>query len=453
MNTTFNAGLAYSEYRQKRAAYIVAAIVAFVMSSYFVVGYLAGDLLFWDWDISQIMNGGVGIGICFVMTAYQFILYSQGNIKGGKKATIVAVCVAVGFSLLSEVGQGMERDHVRMETKSQQSPTYQAIVGSITGSGGTTGHPYSSQLSTAQMKLARCKQKVSDGLWTDCIESTARLNSVQAMIQDYYQQNKEHAVTLANTAKTMEKDESNYHPLVSLIKGAVGSTGVVASFVLSLILISFFEYAFHYLGRQLAEARAELLRHGYDVTRKERKVPLSFGGGSDNTTPSPTNNTWNDTLSKSGLDSPDDDALNQGADPDQVQRIVNRAQGVPQQPQTVQGTLSEPSEGTLSHEQKRVIFDRLYAEIKPLVTAGDIKPTVRPMTDAVNSSVRANHKELGIKANQFNKPERQLIAQKILSTMEQDNIIERNTEGGVGKPKYILSGKYKVNVNGGEMAA
>ena len=50
---TFNAGLAYAEYNQRKAAYIMAAIVAFTMSSYFVVGYLAGDLLFWTWDIPR----------------------------------------------------------------------------------------------------------------------------------------------------------------------------------------------------------------------------------------------------------------------------------------------------------------------------------------------------------------------------------------------------------------
>ncbi|MEZ5452324.1 MAG: hypothetical protein R3E93_05820 [Thiothrix sp.] len=78
-------------------------------------------------------NGFVGIGITAVMTSYQFFLYSQGDVEGGKKATPIAVCVAVGFSLLSEVGQGMERDTIRMETKSQESPAYKAIVGALSG--------------------------------------------------------------------------------------------------------------------------------------------------------------------------------------------------------------------------------------------------------------------------------------------------------------------------------
>lgn len=160
MDTKFNAGLAYAEFKQRRSAYIAAACVAFLMSSYFVVGYLAGSLLIWEWTASQWLNGIVAVGLTGVMTAYQFFLYSQGDIEGGRKATILAVCVAVGFSLLSEIGQGMERDHIRMETKSLESPTYKALVGNLAGAtGSSAGHPYAADLQQAEMKLARCRRK------------------------------------------------------------------------------------------------------------------------------------------------------------------------------------------------------------------------------------------------------------------------------------------------------
>ena len=76
----------------------------------------------------------------------------------------------------------------------------------------------------------------------------------------------------------MEKDESNYHPLVNLIRESMATTGTVASFLLSLLLISFFEYAFHYLGGQYAEQRALLLCHGYDITRQQRQPPRLADG-------------------------------------------------------------------------------------------------------------------------------------------------------------------------------
>ena len=428
MQTTFNAGLAYSEYRSIRFSYINAAIVAFIMSSYFVVGYLAGDLLFWAWDIAQGMNGGVGVGICLVMTSYQFILYARGDVKGGRKATIVAVCVAVGFSLLSEVGQGMERDHVRMETRSIESPTYKAIVGQIGTTTGVTGHPYSSQLASAKMKLARCQQNVSTGLWADCVESTARLTSVQDMIQQHYQQNQQHSVTLANTAKTMEKDESNYHPLVNLIRGSFGSTGVFASFILSLILISFFEYAFHYLGRQLAASRAELLANGYDVTQKTRKIPLSFRTQT-NKEALPPADTWNNELSKSGIDSPDDDVLNQAADPEQIKRIVDAGQSVSNTSEkasddrvhTVPNTFKQPAE-------------QLYKVWVKMLRSGDIKPTVRPAREFISKTLCQQIKTETLTPTQIN-----LIAMDWFKQAENTGVLLDNPKGGVGKPKYIIA--------------
>ena len=326
----FNAGLAYSDYKQRQNAYRMAAMVAFVMSSYFVVGYLAGDLLFWQWDVSQWMNGVVGVGICAVMTRYQFILYAQGDIAGGSKATILAVCVAVGFSMLSEIGQGMERDHVRMETRSIESPTYQAIVNKL-GAAGTAASPYPAQLAEAEMKLARCQQNVNAGKWKDCVESTARVQAIQNAIALHYQQNQQQALALATTAKQMEKDESNYHPLVSLIKSSLEITAVVASFLLSLALIAFFEYAFHYLGRQLASTRELLLSNGYDVTRKARKAPRTLANAEIPETRIPDDVTRTNTdhghpcNTDKNTDTSGPEMATNGADTDQMECLLSEA--------------------------------------------------------------------------------------------------------------------------------
>ncbi|MEZ5452878.1 MAG: hypothetical protein R3E93_08715, partial [Thiothrix sp.] len=278
MEKQFNAGLAYSDFKQRQFFYILAAFVAFTMSSYFVVGYLAGSLKPWEWDAGQWMNAFVGIGITAVMTGYQFVLYSAGNVEGGKKATVVAVCVAVGFSLLSEVGQGMERDNIRMETKSQESPTYKAIVGALVGSTGAAYNPYSADLQSAEMKLARCQERLRQGKEKDCIQSQARVEAVNKMIANADQQSQSKALALAESAKTMERDEKNYHPLVNLIRETLFVSGTIGSFMLSLTLISFFEYAFHYLGGQYAKAREYLMQNGYDVTRKLRQPPRKHDG-------------------------------------------------------------------------------------------------------------------------------------------------------------------------------
>ena len=274
----FNAGLAYSEFQQRKAAYIIAAITAFLMSAYFVVGYFAGHLRIWEWDGSQWAQAVPSIGLVGVMTAYQFFLYSQGDVAGGKKATYIAVFVAVAFSLLSEIGQGMERDNIRMETKSQQSPTYLATLEAIKGATGASYNPYAADLQTAQMKLAQCQQRMAQGKEKHCEGSKARVDAVNQMIATSNASSQQRALALAGTAKTMEKDETNYHPLVNFIRETLGATGTIASFMLSLTLISFFEYAFHYLGGQFAKARAHLMNHGYDVTRKLRQPPRRFDG-------------------------------------------------------------------------------------------------------------------------------------------------------------------------------
>lgn len=129
MNTTpFNPGIAYSVYHQRLIVYAVSALTAFLMSAYFVVGYLVGNIHCWLWGQDQWANALPGIGITFAMTAFQAILYANHR-SARKSMTILSIGVAAGFSILSELGQGMERDNIRMETKSIESPAYQALVG------------------------------------------------------------------------------------------------------------------------------------------------------------------------------------------------------------------------------------------------------------------------------------------------------------------------------------
>ena len=273
MMNTFNAGLAFHEFKQVKAAYVLAAAVAFLMSSYFVVGYLCGSLEAWHWGASEWLNGIVAIGLTGTMTAFQFFLYAKGDIGAGRASTILAVCVAAGFSLLSEVGQGVERDNIRMESKSIESPTYQAIVSKLENSSNGF-NPYAYRLERATTLLAQCRENVSAGIWKDCNESEARVTAVEKMIQQHNQANESKTLALANLAKNLERDENNYHPLVNFIRQFFGVAGITASFLLSLIIIGFFEYAFHYLGGRYASAKALLLKHGFDVTVRERVTPL-----------------------------------------------------------------------------------------------------------------------------------------------------------------------------------
>ncbi|MEZ5452323.1 MAG: hypothetical protein R3E93_05815 [Thiothrix sp.] len=52
-HNTFNAVWHSATSSNASSFYILAAAVAFAMSSYFVVGYSAGNLLPWTWDSGQ----------------------------------------------------------------------------------------------------------------------------------------------------------------------------------------------------------------------------------------------------------------------------------------------------------------------------------------------------------------------------------------------------------------
>jgi len=91
--------------------------------------------------------------------------------------------------------------------------------------------------------------------------------------------------------------------------------------------------------------------------------------------------------------------------------------------------------------QKR-FYKLIYTEVRNMILNGEIKPTIRPVTEAVTDIIKRKADLLGIKASMMGKPQRQHIAESILAGLEQETIVERNTQGGVGKPKYVLADKY-----------
>lgn len=417
--TTFNAGYEYAEFLTRKRFFHLAAAMAFLMSSYFVVGYLAGNILIWTWDISQWMNGIVGIGITGTMTGFQLILYSQGDVKKASAMTVLATIVAVSFSLLSEVGQGMERDHIRMETKSAQSGTYQAVQQQIAnGAGAVGGHPYSAALASAEMKLARCHDNVASGKWKDCVKSTARVKSIKAQIDDYYARAGTATIGLIQESKKLEKDENNYHPLVNLMRDWFAVSGVFGSFMIAFFMIALFEFAFHYLGKAYAYQRDRLVAHGYDVTNKKRIIP---------------NKTKPESLPSSGAESSPPQPQNQPAleHSDTVERVEIQEE-LPLPSSGVSPRTSTPdTRKPLQGKGGKPFTDDLYEKLKALVKAGQVNPTFRP--------IKATLKSWEVEGSD-NK--RQAVAATALDRMFDDGILKLNPEngkGGLNKSKYILA--------------
>lgn len=284
MTTQFNAGMAYSKYKSRQLVFYVAAFTAFLMSSYFMVTYFAGDLDVLNWTADQWKQAIASLGVTFVMTAFQFVLYSD-NKKGKATAmTVFAALVAVFFAFLTEIGQGMEREEQRMMQRSVESPTYQAMlekIGSLTSSA-PTANPYAADIAAAQMKYNQCLERLAKGREPHCEGSKGRLESYQQQAREHAQQAQQSststATALFNEAKGMEKDESNHHPLVKLMIDWFGVSSVSSSFIISLLIIGAFEFAFHFLGGKYGEARDDLEKAGYLTTRRIMQPPRKADG-------------------------------------------------------------------------------------------------------------------------------------------------------------------------------
>lgn len=81
-------------------------------------------------------------------------------------------------------------------------------------------------------------------------------------------------------------------------------------------------------------------------------------------------------------------------------------------------------------------------EVRSRIINGELKPTVRPVTDAVTEVIRHHTQALGLQPSLIGKPERQKIAEKILTKLEQEAVLTINPEQGIGKPKYLLASRW-----------
>lgn len=275
-STPFNPALAYADYKSKLLAFLVASVTAFLASAYFTIGYFAGHLRFYEYGYTEWLNFLVGFGITLALTLFQAFLYARDKGKNGGKAALLATIVAVSFGFLSEVGQGMERDEARMLARSANSGTYQAVINALKQAPQAHSNPYAIPLSNAESRLSQCLEKLSRGLTLHCEGDKARVASLQESAKQAETTASTSSLALVNKSKELERDEKNYHPLVTLARTTLGLPAIVASFLVSLIIVGFFEFAFHHLGQNYAESKSVLLANGYDVSKKAREIPYKL---------------------------------------------------------------------------------------------------------------------------------------------------------------------------------
>jgi hypothetical protein len=442
--------------RKAEAWLMVAAIAAFLASAFFVVKYFVGGEMTPDsWSGEQWANAFLGLAITAVITSAQAFLYASGY-KG--HAAVIATFIVVFFGVFSEISQSMEREDASVRARSEQSAVFQATLGSISTL--STAPSYStaasSELARAQQKAAsiqtridnknRCQSCESETFRTlrqQLADAKGRVAAAQARVDMEVKANSTaNAAALQSaitTAKALEYDEDKHYAMIRLLKQLFGVTGIWASFLFSIIIIGTFEYAFHFVGSYVADHKRALLMLGRDAQGKRIN-------NEEFSNPAPSEAALQDGKNAIPEDRGNDlrEEYLDWVSPEQAEPAAPVKSAAASEPKAQQTT----DTGGQVHDftQKR-FFKLIYTEVRNLILNGEIKPTVRPVTDAVTTIIRRKSHLLGIKPSLMGKPQRQQIAQSILQHLEQETVVTRNQEGGVGKPKYVLSPKYMQAVN------
>lgn len=399
--------------------------------------------------------------------------------------TVVGILAFAGV-VYEAISSSSQQQHIS-HSNAENSKTFNAISGS--NATVATGGAYAGRIAKAEQRLASCEKKVASGAWSDCAESEANLKSLLGSEKRAQQAAQDASIAAIETKTKAISDlkEESYKPVYKAIRDGFDVTIAIAVMSVMVFVAVIFEISHLLLilfQSQKIQRREGLkqslinLEAAYmqltgkafksedfkdesvlnmDDMREHSPSPIGFGtpataqfkyqqrepetkqpmGFTPWTNEKPTpkkenpKSTWNAELSKSGIDSPTDPAMNQQADQVQIERIVERGQTVP-------GTVSESVPGTLSNR----VYKLIYTEVRQQVLDGIIRPTVRPVTDAVTTVMKENSQLFGMKPSDIGKPKRQKLAEVILEQLEQENIVVRNTEGGVGKPKYVLAEKY-----------
>lgn len=420
----------------------IAALAAFLASAFFVVKYfVGGDMTPETWTSEQWMNALLGLGITAVITAAQAFLYASGY-KGS--AAIVATFIVVFFGLFSEISQSMEREDATVRHRSESSAVFQAAVGSI-GSLANSAASISNEqraLADTQAQLAYWQDlKTQKNENHEAVKYSHR--TLDRKITDYERklESYHHQVNLQdktrsnllnsaiNQAKQLEYDEDKHYAMIRLIKDFLGVTGIWASFLFSVIIIGTFEYAFHFVGAYVADHRAALLLMGRDSHGHLINVPSDI--------PLVAQQAGRGVIPKDHANQLRDEYLD-WVSPDRSERTS--ASMPTENLQKLEGVTIE--EHKVADMTQKRFFKIIYTDVRNRILNGAVKPTIRPVTEAVSAIIREKGERMGIKASLMGKPQRQEIAEAILRTLEQETVVELNADGGVGKPKYVLAPKY-----------
>lgn len=417
-------------------------IAGALLTGTFAVQFFAGSDDPSSFTTSQMVYAGIGCIMTLAITMAQKSLYSSIHTS---KAGLLITFLILLFVIFSEIATSSERTDMLVKHRSENSQIYQGVVGAINNptapaNTNTAGLAEAQAAAAkAQVEIEACERHRSKGQARvdKCLRiergnlaaAEGRIKAIQGQNEFMANSAIQMKMQLVDKAKELQYDEDQNPAIIKFLKALFGGAILYSMIFASLIIVVAFESGFHFTGTRRAVVRyAILLKQGVNDSIKQpdplpaqKKTQL---------------NQWNSKLAESGIDSPADPAMNQQADKDQIERIVERGRNTAD---TVPGTVPEGVPGTVSGR----VYKLIYTEVRRLVLSGEIKPTVRPVTDAVTTVMTEKTAQIGMKPSDLGKPKRQKLAELIISKLAEEGVVVRNTEGGLGKPKYVLSDKYR----------
>lgn len=414
-----------------------------LLTGVFAVQFFAGADDPSTFTTSQTIYAAIGCSLTLSITMAQKSLYSSIHTT---KAGLLITFLILLFVIFSEVATSSERTDMLVKHRSENSQVYQGVVGSINAptapsNVNTRGLANAqAEAAKAQVEIEACSRHASKGQARvdKCLRiergNLAAAEGKIAAIQGQNQFNAEAAMkmkmAMVDKAKDLQYDEDQNPAIIKFLKALFGGEILFSMILASLIVVVAFEAAFHFTGTRRAVIRhAILLKQGID-DEVNHPAPL----------PEKKNdlNQWNNELKKSGIDSPADPAMNQQADQDQIERIIQR--GKQTTPATPEQTRNEATPATPDYLKgsKGSEIAALYPVWISAVLDGSEKVSESGFSGFVNKHV--DSKKLG-----FNKVRLAEVWQKFGDKAVAQGKLEINPDYAPGnrKQKYVIADKYQ----------
>jgi hypothetical protein len=420
-------------------------IAGALLTGTFAVQFFAGSDDPSSFTTSQMVYAGIGCIMTLAITMAQKSLYSSIHTS---KAGLLITFLILLFVIFSEIATSSERTDMLVKHRSENSAVYQGVVGSINAptapaNVNTAGLAEAqAEAAKAQVEIEACERHRPKGQARvdKCLRiERGNLAAAEGKIKAIQGQNEFMAnsamqmkLQLVDKAKELQYDEDQNPAIVKFLKALFGGEILFSMILASLIAVVAFESGFHFTGTRRAVIRhALLLKLGVDDAIKQ---PDSLPAQKKTEL-----NQWNRKLAESGIESPHDPAMNQQADKQQIDRIVERGRSaVPAEPEQSEMTVYTAVEQ--SEQSGYAADDQLFQSWKMAVIAEEIGTTARGCKQVIEADrgVTISMRESYPIWNVWG--ERGLNDGFL--TLNPDHT-DKNR-----KPKYLLSGKYRNKILG-----